>query len=118
MTPRGLVVVVAAAVAAAAAGTAVLQAVEQAAGRPGAGLGHAAEDADQRVLGPVPRVLVGLGRVPDLFGDRGVAVVLPAGVVAAEDALVLAVGRPVVQLGEPDHRERVGGALELQDLQD
>src|SRR5690349_23863969 len=107
MTPRGLVVVVAAAVAAAAAGTAVLQAVEQAAGRPGPGLGHAAEDADQRVLGPVPRVLVGPGRVLDLFADRGGAVVVPARVVAAQDAVVLAVGGPVVQLGEPDHRERM-----------
>src|SRR5690348_18167973 len=100
MPPRGLVVVVAAAVAAAAAGAAVLEAVEEAAGRPGAGLGHAAEDADQRVLGPAPRLLVGLGRVPDLLGDRGVTVVVPARVVAAEDAVVLAVGRPVVQLGE------------------
>src|SRR5690349_24169221 len=109
-----LVVVVAAAV----AGAAVLEAVEKAACRPGAGLGHAAEDADQRVLGPVPRVLVGLGRVPDLFGDRGVAVVLPAGVVAPEDALVLAVGRPVVQLVVPEHRGRVGGVRALRGLSD
>jgi glutamate 5-kinase len=116
--PRGLVVVVAAAAAVAAAGAAVLQAVEQAAGRPGAGLGHAAEHADQRVLGPVPRVLVGLGRVPDLLADRGAAVGVPARVVAAQDAVVLAVGGPVVQLGEPDHRERVRLALELQELQD
>src|SRR5207342_458009 len=108
----------AAAGAAGAAGAAVLQAVEQAARGPGPGLGHAAEDPDQRVLGPVPRVLVGLGRVPDLLADRGAAVVLPARVVAAEDALVLAVGGPVVELGEPDHRERMGGALKLEDLQD
>src|SRR6185437_16718758 len=103
--PRTLVVVVASAAAASAAAAAaaaiLLQAVEQAAGRPGSGLGHAAEDPDQRVLGPVPRVLVGLGRVPDLLADRGVAVVLPARVVAAQDALVLTVGGPVVELGEP-----------------
>src|SRR6185503_5262195 len=117
--PRALVVVVAGVAARAArpAGPAVLQAVEQAASRPGPGLGHAAEDPDQRVLGPVPRFLVGLGRVPDLLADRGAAVVLPARVVAAENALVLAVGGPVVELGEPDHRERMGGALQLEDLQ-
>src|SRR6266566_2383225 len=83
-----LVVVVAAVAAAAAA---VPEAVEEAARRAGAGLRHAAEDADQRVLGPVPRVLVGLGRVLDLLADRGAAVVVPARVVAAQDAVVLAV---------------------------
>ena len=118
--PRALVVVVAAVAGRAArpAGPAVLQAVEQAASRPGPGLGHAAEDPDQRVLGPVPRFLVGLGRAPDFLADRGAAVVLPARVVAVEDALVLPVGGPVVELGEPDHRERMGGALQLEDLQD
>src|SRR4029453_7819672 len=112
--PRGLVVVVAAGAAAAVAAAAILlQAVEQAASRPGSGLGHAAEDPDQRVLGPVPRFLVGLGGVPDLVADRGAGVVVPARVVAAEDPLVLAVGGPVVELGEPDHRERMCGALQL-----
>src|SRR5689334_11669170 len=120
--PRALVVVVAASAARSArpagpAGPAVLQAVEQAASRPRPGLGHAAEDPDQGVLGPVPRFLVGLGRVPDLLADRGAAVILPARVVAVEDALVLAVGGPVVKLGEPDDRERMGGALQLEDLQ-
>src|SRR5690348_17986145 len=87
--PRALVVVVAAGAARSArpAGPAVLQAVEQAASRPGPGLGHAAEDPDQRVLGPGPRFLVGLGRVPDLVADRGAGVVVPARVVAAEDPL-------------------------------
>src|SRR5580700_2698730 len=113
---KALVVIVVAATAA--AGAAVLQPVEQAAAGPRGALRDAAEDADQRVLGPGPRVLVRLGGVPNLVADGGAAVGLPARVVAAEDPLVLAVRGPVVEHGEPDHRERVGVPLQLHDLQD
>src|SRR5580704_12055747 len=102
-----LVVVAAAAGAAAAVG----HPVEQAAAGSRRALRDAAEDADQRVLGPAPRLLVGLGGVPDLLAHRGVGVLVPARVVAAEDPLVLAVRGPVVELSEPDHRERVGVPL-------
>jgi len=113
-----LVVVVRAAVAAVAGRAVLLEPVEQAAAGPRRALRHPAEDPDQRVLGPAPRVLVGLGRVPGFLADRGAGVVVPARVVAAEDALVLAVRGPVVQFGEPDHGMRVGGALQLHNLQD
>src|SRR5205814_6561949 len=81
-------------VAVAGAGVAVVaaEAVEQAAHGPGAGLGDAAQDARQRVLGAVPGVLVGLGGVAHLVGELRVAVVVPARVVPAEDPVVLAVG--------------------------
>src|SRR5262249_19274522 len=93
------------------------EAVEQAAARPGSGLGDAAEDAGQRVFRACPRVLVGLGGVADLFADRGVPVGGAPRVVAAEDPLVVAVYRPAVELGEPDDRERVRVPLQLQQLQ-
>src|SRR3984957_15124809 len=110
-----LVVVAAAAAGAAAA---VGHPVEQAAAGSRRALRDAAEDADQRVLGPAPRLLVGLGGVPDLLAHRGVGVLVPARVVAAEDPLVLAVRGPVVELSEPDQRERARVPLQLQDLQD
>src|SRR5580700_2609548 len=122
-TWRVLVVAVAAvrARARAAAGSAaaaalLVEAVEQPARRPRAGLRDAAEDADERVFRAAPRVLVGLGRVARLVAHRRVPVGVATGVVAAEDPLVVTVGGPVVKLGEPDDGERVGVALQLQQL--
>src|SRR5579859_7435573 len=86
------VAVAAARVAAAARAAAAVaaEAVEQAAHRPRAGLGDPAQDAREGVLRAVPRVLVGPGRVADLFAEGGVAVGVPARVVPAQDPVVVA----------------------------
>src|SRR5580698_1703681 len=76
----------------AAAAALLVEAVEQPARRPGAGLRDAAEDTDERVFRAAPRVLVGLGRVARLFAHRRAPVGVATGVVAAEDPLVVAVG--------------------------
>src|SRR5215468_6325398 len=70
-----------------------------------------AHGTDQRIRAAVPRVLVGLCRGAELVADAGAGVVLAALVVAAQDVAVLAVLCPPVELGEPDNRERVRGAL-------
>src|SRR5580704_4777430 len=48
----------------------LVEAIEQAARRPGAGLRDAAEDADERVFRAAPRVLVGLSRIARLIAHR------------------------------------------------
>jgi glutamate 5-kinase len=111
-----LVILLAFAVPAVAAAAA--EAVEDAAARVRERVGDAAEDPGERVLRPAPRVLIGLGRVAHFIAEGRVAVVVAAGVVAAEDALVFAVRDPVVELGEPHDGERVRVALELEQLQD
>src|SRR6266699_6126067 len=78
--------------------------------------GHAADRADQRVGRAVPGVLVRLGGGLELVAHRGAGVRVAARVVAGQDVAVLALGRPAVQLGEPDDRERVRRADELEQL--
>ncbi len=77
-----------------------------------------AEHADQRVVGGVEILLVRFRGLAELFADLGVVVLVPAWVLSSQDCRVGAAVHPFLQLGGPQHRERVGEQFDVEELED
>src|SRR5690606_32423728 len=80
--------------------------------------GHPAHQLEQRVLGALEGLPVGVGRTPDVLRHRRLLVGAAAWIVAGQDAGVAALVDPPLQLRRPRDRQRVAAEHDQEQLED